>query len=74
MIFIYLFVFWLQWVSVAVLGLTLVVAGGGSSALQCQLLTEAASPVGEHRLQAGGLQELCVGSRVWFPGSGAQAE
>ena len=74
MIFIYVFVFWLQWVSVAVHRLSLVVAGGGSSVLQCRLLTAAASPVAEHRLQAGGLQESCVGSRVWFPGSGAQAE
>ena len=50
-IFIYLFIFWLCWVFVAVRGLSLVVASGGYSFIAvCGLLIAVASLVAEHRL------------------------
>ena len=42
--------FWLHWVFVAVRGLSLVVASGGYSSLQCGLLIVVASLVAEHGL------------------------
>ena len=63
-LFIYIFIFWLCWVFVAVRGLSLVVASGGNSARasQCsgfpcckaQALSARASVVAAHRLSSCG--------------------
>ena len=54
---IYLFIFWLLWVFVAVRGLSLVAASGGYSLLQCVGFSlQWLFFVVEHRLLARGLQ------------------
>ena len=52
LLFTYSFVyFWLRWVFIAALGLSLVTAGGGSSLVASHMLLIAGvSPVAEHRL------------------------
>ena len=53
-IYLFIYLFWLHWVFVAVHGLSLVVASGGCSSLQCVgfsgLLIAVASLVAEHGL------------------------
>ena len=46
----YLFIFWLHWVFVAVLGLSLIAASRGYSLLRCAGCRRAGSAVVAHRL------------------------
>ena len=54
--FICLLLFWLWWLFVALLRLSLVAASRGYSSLLCGLLIKVASLAAEHRVHALGLQ------------------